>query len=584
MADLLARLRAPVARGVRPRPRLRVRLRLPWRPAAGALPLALAGLLGGAGAAAIGLAAVLLPVFALWIFTPYLENGTESEMRVVAALWLLAHGVRLTRGGGMPVGVAPLLLTALTVVLLRRTAARTGGYLHLVPEDVSRRQAAVTAGASVGTGYLLVAGAAVATASSGPLRPSPLPALLHVAALAVPSVVAGLHAATGPWRLRGPAGRGRGRGPDGYGGEPGSDGWSWARTRRAVSVAARRGADAWRSGVGGRWHPALGAVSGPADGPGGWARRLWPGVLRVAAGAGCPGAVPVALRGAAAAVAALFGGGALALDAALVLHLGADGAIAAHLAPDLPGRCSLLLLCLLYVPNAAVWGAAYALGAGASFGPQPPAFPLLGALPDPGLLGAVVPVAAGLAGAAVVARASARSGPDAQEGRPWGAVATGLVALGAALGGGAALGVLARAAGGALGVHALAWVGPEPVRVAWHAAAWLAAVAVPGALLLRARVLGLRPGSGPAAEAVHALPPLPDDEFPPRPGLLGRCRSLSRRLTRVPRPAVLDEMDEMDGLDDAPPARAARAAWAALLAWRPPRRARGAAPDELETP
>jgi hypothetical protein len=288
----------------------------------------------------------------------------------------------------------------------------------------------------------------------------------------------------------------------------------------------------------------------------------------------------VALRGGAAAVAALVGGGALALDAALVLHLGADGALAAHLAPDLPGRFSLLLLCLLYVPNAAVWGAAYALGAGASFGPQPPAFPLLGALPDLGLLGAVIPVAAGLAGAAVVARGSERGGPDTQ-GAPWGAVATGLVALGAALGGGAALGVLAWAAGGALGVHALAWVGPEPLRVAWHAAAWLAAVAVPGALLLRARALGLRPGTGPAADAVHALPPLPDDEFPPPPGLLGRCRSLSRRLTRKAPPAVLDEMDEIDGLDDAPPAHAA---WAALLAWRLPRRARGPAPDELETP
>ncbi|NEE53129.1 hypothetical protein G3M55_52100, partial [Streptomyces sp. SID8455] len=79
------------------------------------------------------------------------------------------------------------------------------------------------------------------------------------------------------------------------------------------------------------------------------------------------------------------------------------------------GRLAVLLLALALLPNAVIWGAAYALGAGfqvgagtlvtplaATSGPDLPPFPLLAALPTDGpgtpltCAVAAIPVAAGV--------------------------------------------------------------------------------------------------------------------------------------------------------------------------------------------
>jgi hypothetical protein len=54
-----------------------------------------AGLLGGAGAAGAGLASVALPIFFLWIVSPYVESGGGGVVHLAACLWLLAHGAEL---------------------------------------------------------------------------------------------------------------------------------------------------------------------------------------------------------------------------------------------------------------------------------------------------------------------------------------------------------------------------------------------------------------------------------------------------------------------------------------------------------
>ena len=126
--------------------------------------------------------------------------------------------------------------------------------------------------------------------------------------------------------------------------------------------------------------------------------------------------------GTAGALAVLLGAGAVLTGGALIAHLGRAGDLAAATAPGRVGGVALVLLGLVMVPNAAVWGASWLagpgfhVGVGTAVGPYGttlgpvPSFPLLAALPGPvpvwvGLLGAVVVVAAGaLAGCLVVRR------------------------------------------------------------------------------------------------------------------------------------------------------------------------------------
>ncbi|WP_158102379.1 DUF6350 family protein [Streptomyces cacaoi] len=94
------------------------------------LPLTSGWLVGGACAAGVGLGVIAAVVLLLWTVSPYPDGGAGSALHLAADLWLLAHGAQLVRhetlsGIPAPVGVTPLMLTALAVWLLCR-ATREG--------------------------------------------------------------------------------------------------------------------------------------------------------------------------------------------------------------------------------------------------------------------------------------------------------------------------------------------------------------------------------------------------------------------------------------------------------------------------
>ncbi|GAA2626394.1 DUF6350 family protein [Streptomyces vastus] len=263
-------------------------------------------------------------------------------------------------------------------------------------------------------------------------------------------------------------------------------------------VVAAAGAGVWT---------AYGRPGGPLP-P--FVRRALPkGVRRLVAG----GVLMAAGRAAGAGAAVLVGGGALLVGVSLVWHGVAARASFLELTEAWSGRVAVLLLALALLPNAAVWGAAYALGPGFALGaghvtdplssspaPMLSAFPLLTALPDAGpgtpLNWAVasVPLAAGVVVAWFAVAAGVPRGEGAGDvsptaparGEAWsrGRV-SGTVAL-AALLCGLALAVLATLAGGPLGVAALADFGPVWWQTGPAAAGWTAVVGVPVAVGLRA--------------------------------------------------------------------------------------------------
>ncbi|MGW7487947.1 cell division protein PerM [Streptomyces sp. NPDC054786] len=410
-----------------------------------------AAFLGGVTAAGLGLGALAVAVLLLWVASPAPDSGPSRALHLAADLWLMAHGgdlVRTTGHSGAPVAVTPLLLAVLPVWLLHRAArhalataadGRTGPGAG--PGSGTGATRAVVPRTLLGallTGYLLIAAGVLLYASTGQLSAEPLSVLAYVPATAVATL-----GGTACFLLRHP------------------------------------GADllpAW----------ALRAVAGV---PGGLRSLL--GGSRFAA----------AQRAAGAALGALLVSGALLTLLSLGLHAGRVRQDLLQLAPDWASRATVLLLCLVLLPNAAVWGAAYGLGPGFTVGaggtvgplgtsahPVLPQLPLLSGLPDAGpgnpLTWAVVvvPVVAG----ALLARSVARSAaaPGAAE-RPWSWWTTACAAaLGAVLCG-AVTAVLAGLSGGALGTGALAAFGPSWWRTGLAAAGWTALTGIPGAIGLR---------------------------------------------------------------------------------------------------
>ncbi|WP_454341087.1 cell division protein PerM [Streptomyces pharetrae] len=407
-------------------------------PLRGRSPGLAAGLLNGALAAGLGLGSLTALVMLLWISSPYPDSGPGGALHVAASLWLLAHGAELVRtdtvsGLPAPVGLTPLLLLLLPAWLLHRAAR------DAVEGDRGNEGPAVrarTAWAGVVLGYLGVGAAVVLYTAGGALRPS----------------------------------------------------WLWTGLSLPLVAGVAAGAGVWS---------AYGRPRGPMDGAHG-VPALMPGALRRLLRE--PGAEPgrgrleVAARAAAAGTAAHVGGGALLVAVSLVWHGGAARVAFTQLTEGWSDRFAVLLLCLALLPNAAVWGAAYALGPGFALGvgrvtgplsaaPAPllPPFPLLAAVPEAGpgtplhWAAGAVPVAAGLTVGWFVARA----------GDGW---SRGRTALGALLAAGlcaVALAVLAGLAGGPLGAGGLARFGP----VWWQSGAagllWTAAVGVPAALGVR---------------------------------------------------------------------------------------------------
>ncbi|WP_436842690.1 cell division protein PerM [Streptomyces flaveolus] len=404
-----------------------------------------ASLLGGAVAAGLGLASFAVLVMMLWVSSPYPDSGPDGALHIAAALWLLAHGVELTRtdtltGAPMPVGVTPLLLLALPLWLLYR-AARDATDAPTEPDGPPPVRAR-TAWTGVVLGYLGVGTAAALYCSQAELRPA----------------------------------------------------WTWVTVCLPLVAASAAGAGVW-SAYGRPREPLL-SVLVVVPGP----------VRRLVIGTDERARLGAAVRAAGAATTVLSGGGALLVGVSLVWHGEPARASFLQLTEGWTGRFAVLLLGIALIPNAAVWAASYALGPGFLLGaghlvhplasdPAPllPPFPLLAAVPEPGAgtpenwAAGLVPAVAGMTAGWFVARAAVRR-PEA--GGPararWSAGRTAGVVLLTALVCAAALALLAVLAGGPLGVAALSRLGPLWWQTGGAAGAWTLVFAMPVALIARA--------------------------------------------------------------------------------------------------
>ncbi|MEU9232922.1 cell division protein PerM [Streptomyces subrutilus] len=251
------------------------------------------------------------------------------------------------------------------------------------------------------------------------------------------------------------------------------------------------------------WHVPLVAVLAAAGGV--WAlRRRPPGPVPDWMPDWTPGGVrravarpryALALRAGAGGALVLLGGGALLVGGSLAWHGAEVQGAFLSLTGVWSGRFAVLLLAVALVPNAMVWGAAYALGPGFALGagvsatplgftgsPALPRFPLLAALPPEGpgtpLTWAVagVPVVAGLAvGWFAVRRAREVSYGETALTAALGALVCGLLMAG-----------LAAASAGPMGSRALAEFGPVWWATGAAAFAWTLALAVPVAVAVHA--------------------------------------------------------------------------------------------------
>lgn len=272
------------------------------------------------------------------------------------------------------------------------------------------------------------------------------------------------------------------------------------RAARRHRVTDLRGAGLLAAAVAGPYALAAAVVAGLT--PTAAARPSIPGALLAAgllslaaAGAGVlrttglapmlPGLVPERFRRlvapAGAAVLVLLAAGAVLVAVRLAVEAQRAGELARASVPGAVGGLALLLLGLVLVPNAVVWGASwwagpgFDVGTGTAVGPLAvdlgpvPGLPLLAALPSGplptavGVLALLVPLAAGvLAGLLVVRRASPAPVRDAALCGPLAGVAVGL---------------LAWLSGGAAGGARLAELGPSPWQCALAVAAAVSAPA-----------------------------------------------------------------------------------------------------------
>ena len=224
------------------------------------------------------------------------------------------------------------------------------------------------------------------------------------------------------------------------------------------------------------------------------------------------------LRGALATLLLVLGMAALLLAAVLAVRAREVLALGGQLAPGPVGGALLVLACVLTLPNAVLWSAAYLLGPGFTVGVATsvspsgvvlgpvPAFPLLAALPSPGDAPAwapallVLPVLAGAVGGGLAVR-------GLPTGSWWHTVAVGAGAGGLA---GVVLAGLLLVSGGAVGPGTMTATGPVPAA-ALVAIVSLALGGLLGALATRC-----------VAQRGTLLDRLPG-------GLPGRLRELLRR-------------------------------------------------------
>ncbi|WP_207943555.1 DUF6350 family protein, partial [Actinomadura sp. KC345] len=182
--------------------------------------------------------------------------------------------------------------------------------------------------------------------------------------------------------------------------------------------------------------------------------------------------------GVAGSLAVLFASGALLVGGSLAVNMPDAAHLYGLLGPGVVGGVLLLLVQVAFLPNAVIWGMAYAVGPGFSVGAGTsvsptgvfldavPAFPPLAALPDPGpapavsLLALAAPFVAGAVGGVLTIRSLPA---PVSEGAPmWGFVSGALT--------GAVVALLSALSGGPLGGGRMATVGPSAWQVGLLAA------------------------------------------------------------------------------------------------------------------
>ncbi|WP_392751975.1 DUF6350 family protein [Streptomyces sp. LN590] len=397
--------------------------------------------LRGMLAAGLGLGSLAVLVMMVWISSPASDSGPGGAFHAAAGIWLLAHGAELVRtdtlsGAPAPVGVVPLLLTAVVMWLVHRAARDV-----MEPDDDGRTP---PSGGSVFClvtgGYLLVATAVAFYAKSGSMVVRPSSLLFPL----VPAVAGA--AGAGVWSAAG-----RPVAPP-----------SWAPLRLHEAMARTR-------------------FAGRAE-----------AVFRAAAAG-----TAVLLGGGALLVAASLVWHAEQVQASF-LGLSADWAgrsAVLLLAMALVPNAAVWGAAYGLGPGFALGTASTVTPLAFTGRPALPDFPLLAAVPahGPGTVlnwaAAVVPVAAGVA----IARFTGRDGEACS---PW---ETALTAALAAVGCGVGTATLTAVAGGPMGTGALAEFGPVWWLTGAAAPAWTALIGVPGALLLRAWRLRQH-GSGGSGE------------------------------------------------------------------------------------
>jgi hypothetical protein len=178
--------------------------------------------------------------------------------------------------------------------------------------------------------------------------------------------------------------------------------------------------------------------------------------------------------GTAVALAVLIAAGLLLVLGSVVVNFGQIRQLSDALSTGFVGGLLLLLVEVLYLFNAVVWGMSYVAGPGFAIGTGTlvaptgvklgtvPALPILGALPESGASPAwmmavlALPFAAGAVAGVVVVRIAPT--PNVEAAPLWG--------FGCGLASGAAAGLLAALSGGPLGGSRLSAVGPSPWEVA----------------------------------------------------------------------------------------------------------------------
>jgi hypothetical protein len=243
-----------------------------------------------------------------------------------------------------------------------------------------------------------------------------------------------------------------------------------------------------------------------------------------------------------AAVALLIVCGAVLSALSLMVHFSAYKLAVGKLNPGIFGSVLLLLVSLSYLPNSVIWGIAYLLGPGFSFGigtavsPSGsalgaiPAFPMLAALPVgeraafPAWLGFFILLTPYLAGAlAGLMTVKIAPTPSFEAAPLWGLITGSLAA--------AVIGLLAKFSGGSLGSGRLASVGPSGGEIGLVAVleVGVTAALVAGAanwLILRHHIrrLGAQVPSSPSVRMSGPQPraagPRPPRVSAPQPALI----------------------------------------------------------------